>query len=430
MLVDRCNAVRAAGGFRRGLRRMALALTVVTAASGVARGQEPEPDGPAGLARVIAQAHDDPRATLRQEQARAARADITHDQRFWSLLAVARVRTLLEQPVEAAKAMKAADAALAALASAGPVHRAARDIEQLYADRLVIDQAALRPRVAALQVSVAGLGQPRLDCEVQRLHSWTLTETIDPEEAFRAAQAHEQCAAALGDVEMMSNARVILGALTTETPAGKRDPLGALQHFGGANDALGMRPARYLRSVIEWYTGRALQDGQPGQALVHLERARTLSLDIGDDVGVGIASTDMAQIHLRAGRPAQALALARAARDRFMRAEAGDATLRAFADVARATLRTHDRFGRYGGEEWLLVLPGAGPEEVGAVFRRLRERLVQTAIDGLPMPHGVTFSMGAAFDDGAAAGLQDVIRLADERMYRAKSEGRDRWVAG
>ena len=109
--------------------------------------------------------------------------------------------------------------------------------------------------------------------------------------------------------------------------------------------------------------------------------------------------------------------------------DAGDRVLRAFAEAAAATLRSQDRLGRYGGEEWLLVSPGAGAAELQAIFRRLRERFAAMPIEGLPQPHGLSFSMGGAPDHPGCASIDALITEADRRLYRAKNEGRDRLCA-
>jgi diguanylate cyclase (GGDEF)-like protein len=104
----------------------------------------------------------------------------------------------------------------------------------------------------------------------------------------------------------------------------------------------------------------------------------------------------------------------------------GDALLRALVAAAALELRAQDRMGRWGGEEWLLVLPGAGAQDLPKVFRRLRRRFAQQVVPGLPQPHGVTFSMGAALPAGRDWGLDDALEAADRALYRAKAAGRDR----
>jgi diguanylate cyclase (GGDEF)-like protein len=105
---------------------------------------------------------------------------------------------------------------------------------------------------------------------------------------------------------------------------------------------------------------------------------------------------------------------------------AGDAVLHALVRAAQGVLRGQDRLGRWGGEEWLLVMPGTSVHEVPAVFERLRERFAATPAEGMEQPHGCTFSMGAAALDAAGGSLEALVARCDGQLYRAKQEGRDR----
>jgi diguanylate cyclase (GGDEF)-like protein len=105
---------------------------------------------------------------------------------------------------------------------------------------------------------------------------------------------------------------------------------------------------------------------------------------------------------------------------------AGDAVLRALAQSAAAVLRGQDRLGRWGGEEWLLVMPGTSAREVPAVFARLRERFLATHADGMSGAHGCTFSMGAAQLSNDTPTLDALVAECDRQLYRAKLDGRDR----
>ena len=111
--------------------------------------------------------------------------------------------------------------------------------------------------------------------------------------------------------------------------------------------------------------------------------------------------------------------------DRFGH-QAGDALLKAFAQGVPSVLRAPDRLGRWGGEEFLLVLPGTRADELGGVFARLLTGFATTDAPGLPSPHGVTFSMG-----GAEAGPQHdfgvLLDEADRKLYAAKGAGRATW---
>ncbi len=104
----------------------------------------------------------------------------------------------------------------------------------------------------------------------------------------------------------------------------------------------------------------------------------------------------------------------------------GDAVLRALAAAARSVLRGQDRLGRWGGEEWLLVMPGTGADEVPAVFERLRSRFAAMSAEGIDGAHGCTFSMGAAAFTPQTGSLDDLVAECDRQLYRAKQSGRDR----
>ncbi len=103
----------------------------------------------------------------------------------------------------------------------------------------------------------------------------------------------------------------------------------------------------------------------------------------------------------------------------------GDRVLQAFAAAAGRVLRVQDRMGRWGGEEWLLVMPGARADELPALFSRLRAALADQPVLGLPPVHGVTFSMGVAQRSAALTTLETLIAEADRQLYRAKHSGRD-----
>jgi diguanylate cyclase (GGDEF)-like protein len=103
----------------------------------------------------------------------------------------------------------------------------------------------------------------------------------------------------------------------------------------------------------------------------------------------------------------------------------GDGVLRAFALAATAVLRGQDRLGRWGGEEWLLVMPGSSVHELELVFERLRRRFAETTAAGVAGAHGCTFSMGAAQLGDDTPSLDALIAECDRQLYRAKSEGRN-----
>ncbi|HVF65831.1 MAG TPA: GGDEF domain-containing protein [Casimicrobiaceae bacterium] len=110
--------------------------------------------------------------------------------------------------------------------------------------------------------------------------------------------------------------------------------------------------------------------------------------------------------------------------DRYTHA-AGDAVLRETANVLRAHCRASDLAARIGGEEFVLLLPGADAESARIVAERVRGELAARTFSAVAAGVRVTLSAGVAVDDGVAAPT-DLLRLADAALYRAKANGRDR----
>ncbi len=104
----------------------------------------------------------------------------------------------------------------------------------------------------------------------------------------------------------------------------------------------------------------------------------------------------------------------------------GDAVLRAFAEVLRDTLRESDLAGRWGGEEFLLLLPGADKEGAAQLAERVRIGLAARRIPSVPGLR-VTASFGVAEYAGEANTAQ-LVAAADDALYRAKRGGKDRVV--
>lgn len=106
--------------------------------------------------------------------------------------------------------------------------------------------------------------------------------------------------------------------------------------------------------------------------------------------------------------------------------EAGDRALRLFANVVREVLRADDVVGRYGGEEFVIALPGQSMATAQAALDRIRARLEDLAT-GAETPR-FTASFGLA-DSTDGRTIDDVLRVADDRLRAAKLLGRDRVVA-
>ncbi|MCW5709797.1 diguanylate cyclase [Shinella yambaruensis] len=108
--------------------------------------------------------------------------------------------------------------------------------------------------------------------------------------------------------------------------------------------------------------------------------------------------------------------------DRFGHAR-GDEVLRHFAAAGRRQLRGGDTFARVGGEEFLMLMPGAGLREATRAVERLRRHVAQEK-NRIGLGCAYTMSAGVAEYCGNAA--EDLFERADRALYRAKHLGRDR----
>lgn len=589
--------------------------------------------------RAAAEVQDDPRATLEAQIQRLQTKSTNDEERFWALLLQAKALALLERPAELTKVLKQARDQLSAIRNASPVQGLAIRSLQLQLDALSGDVEALREPAKQLAADIDAKGSVSLACDVAVMRAEIESETSTVDEAWRHANTALECASALNAAELKASAYLQMGRLARGTSAGDIARQSAAKYFGQAIDALGERPARYLRSIIEWEAGKTLGREQVAQSETHFARALALSQEIGDDVGVAVASVDLASIALQLRKYSKAIELATHARNIYernvlpqripstyaitipahaainwaaalreieqakaledsgiaplekahlarkiaevyssrqlfeqaygelarsqaleatarqdeatrmvMRLQAlhqaaqrdaenarltlrnetarlelvaadarhgrlvaalgstlfglmvgtvvlarvlrqrrqlaavalrdeltgapnrraiqaiaqaqsshckrmqmpllvamidldffkkvndvhghpvGDLVLQAFAKAAASALRSQDRVGRYGGEEWLLVAPGAKEEDVQAIFDRICARYREQEIPSLPSPHGLTFSMGAALSPYGTANLSSMIAEADRCLYEAKSGGRNRAV--
>lgn len=104
---------------------------------------------------------------------------------------------------------------------------------------------------------------------------------------------------------------------------------------------------------------------------------------------------------------------------------AGDVVLQECARRINAVTRTYDSFGRFGGEEFLIVIPGAEEKEVFSICERIRLAVNETDIyiDGSSVR--VTVSQGMVVWD-RNSNIDDLIARADKALYQAKENGRNR----
>lgn len=115
--------------------------------------------------------------------------------------------------------------------------------------------------------------------------------------------------------------------------------------------------------------------------------------------------------------------------DRFGHLE-GDRYLREIADVLRSEVRGGDLVGRFGGEEFVVLLPATTSVHAHAIAERIRVRVADAAVPlGINSPEQArrgTVSIGIATSPIHGESLDDVVRAADAAMYYAKMAGRNR----
>jgi diguanylate cyclase (GGDEF)-like protein len=135
----------------------------------------------------------------------------------------------------------------------------------------------------------------------------------------------------------------------------------------------------------------------------------------------------------RASREARPLGLVMFDLDHFKHANdtyghlAGDSVLRETIARVGSTLRLYDALGRYGGEEFLIVLPGCDAQSSVNQAERTRQLIQSQPVlaSGFEIPVTASFGVTTMVPEKPASS-QNLIRIADEAMYRAKRLGRNR----
>lgn len=143
----------------------------------------------------------------------------------------------------------------------------------------------------------------------------------------------------------------------------------------------------------------------------------------------GALQEQMAQSH-RSGLP---LSLAYIDLDHFKRINdihghlAGDRALRLIAAAARGAIRDTDRIGRFGGEEFLLIMTGAALADAREPLERLRARIASLDWSEIDSAIQMTVTIGAA-QYAAGESFEALVRRADLALYLGKEEGRNRVI--
>jgi diguanylate cyclase (GGDEF)-like protein len=106
--------------------------------------------------------------------------------------------------------------------------------------------------------------------------------------------------------------------------------------------------------------------------------------------------------------------------------QAGDACLCAIIPPIQAELRQSDVIGRYGGEEFVVILSSADTAAAHPIAQRILERVASVRVEGYGPPIGITCSIGVATSDMLGVWGEHLIAQADAAVYQAKRSGRNR----
>ena len=105
----------------------------------------------------------------------------------------------------------------------------------------------------------------------------------------------------------------------------------------------------------------------------------------------------------------------------------GDYVLVSLADLFRTLIRKHDAVSRWGGEEFLIFLPETEYKEGMIIASRFRETIASHTFEFNKISEQVTMSLGVNLYD-SLIDIDESIKEADNRLYRAKKDGRNRVV--
>lgn len=187
--------------------------------------------------------------------------------------------------------------------------------------------------------------------------------------------------------------------------------------------------ANAIQLLLLWAFGVLVQS--------QTQEATRLERDANTDILTGLPNRRFLQAQLdgefeRASRYGRTFSVALLDLDHFKRVNdtlghaVGDATLQEVARLLVGGARTLDTTGRWGGEEFLLLLPELSLGAAGEVAERFRR-----LIEGHPFAHGqaLTASVGVA-EYRRGEGLEGLLARADAALYRAKTQGRNRVWSG
>lgn len=212
-----------------------------------------------------------------------------------------------------------------------------------------------------------------------------------------------------------------LGAEVVPASPPHRDAIPVDLTFGSGDPMVPVAPPdSHARHALQRHLGQFVRDAV--RAIEMVARAERLREDASVDLLTGLPNRRLLDRSLR--RLARDEVVIMIDLDHFKRINdelghlAGDHVLRTFGRVLRDCTRSRDVVGRYGGEEFIVIMT---PVEGAPLFlERLRDAWL------LERPQTISFSAGVARSSGDGA---ETIHRADAALYLAKRTGRDRWIA-
>jgi diguanylate cyclase (GGDEF)-like protein len=263
-----------------------------------------------------------------------------------------------------------------------------------------------------------------------RVIAWLAPFAVAASVALLAAQLRTSGANTAGWLLLTASATIaglsVMALLASAIVTQRFAKVARTLEAGGSPDA---RPMAVRGLPVERRLARAFNAAAVAFAQVEVRATR--------DRLTGVANRETLLSSLtteveRANRYRQPLSVAFVDIDRFKGINdtyghnSGDAVLRQVANIVAHNVRSSDFVGRYGGEEFMLILPATGPEEAAEVAEKLRGLVMQTP---LTIAEGgtlrATISVGVAGDTGGELRLERLVADADAAMYSAKSLGRN-----
>ncbi|MBI2378441.1 MAG: diguanylate cyclase [Deltaproteobacteria bacterium] len=305
--------------------------------------------------------------------------------------------------------------------------RAAAELENPNAASRGVSEAPTNPRLSLLRRTLDGLDDGTLVFDSDGV-------------CLLATQAIETLFGVSPAALLESSFKEVIETLARScSDADQFRGLVALEHDGPYVLEEKLNIERPVRRIVLWRSRPLTVSARPHQLVTISdvteyedalrERSRLARTDHLTRVGNRRAAEDaLKKEHARAGRGAKAslvmfdLDRFKSINDRFGH-ETGDRVLQSVARTLRASTRGSDIVFRWGGEEFLAILPDVDEAGARAFAERIRARVESLTIHGLD--HPVTISAGIARLDSTVPPETSVAR-ADENLYRAKASGRNR----